>query len=87
VLGKYQPRRARPCANRNTSEEVNGDAGAICEIKLRFDCINVFGEVYQLRDGTGLGGNATQYGQRGTFLMNVLDFRALSLPLLILEIH
>jgi hypothetical protein len=33
----------RPCANRDTSEEVNGDDGAICEIKLRFDCINVFG--------------------------------------------
>jgi hypothetical protein len=68
-------------------EEVNGDAGAICEIKLRFDCIDVFDEVYQLRDGTGLGGNAAQYGQRRTFLMNVLDFRALSLPLLLLEIH
>ncbi|MFZ3376516.1 MAG: TonB-dependent receptor, partial [Chthoniobacterales bacterium] len=42
--------------------------GAIREIKLRFDCINVSDEVYKLRDGTGLGINAAQYGQRRTFL-------------------
>ena len=41
---------------------------AIREIKLRFDCINVFDQVYELRDGTGLGINAAQYGQRRTFL-------------------
>ena len=40
----------------------------IREIKLRFDCVNVFDEVYKLRDGTGLGINAAQYGQRRTFL-------------------
>jgi outer membrane receptor protein involved in Fe transport len=37
------------------------------QIKLRFDCINVFDEVYKLRDGTGLGIHAAQYGQRRTF--------------------
>ncbi len=42
--------------------------GAIREMKLRFDCVNVFDEVYELRDGTGLGINAAQYGQRRTFL-------------------
>jgi len=40
----------------------------IREIRLRFDCVNVFDEVYKLRDGTGLGINAAQYGQRRTFL-------------------
>lgn len=42
--------------------------GAIREVKLRFDCINVFDEVYRLRDGTGLGISASQYGHRRTFL-------------------
>jgi outer membrane receptor protein involved in Fe transport len=40
----------------------------IREVKLRFDCINVFDEVYRLRDGSGLGISASQYGQRRTFL-------------------
>jgi outer membrane receptor protein involved in Fe transport len=38
------------------------------EVKLRFDIINVFDEVYQLRSGTGIGVEAPQYGQRRTFL-------------------
>ena len=42
--------------------------GAVRAVKLRFDCINVFDEVYQLRNGTGLGISASQYGQRRTFL-------------------
>jgi outer membrane receptor protein involved in Fe transport len=37
-------------------------------VKLRFDCLNVADEVYQLRDGSGIGINAAQYGQRRTFL-------------------
>lgn len=43
-------------------------SSAIRQIKLRFDCINVFDEVYQLRNGTGLGISASQYGHRRTFL-------------------
>jgi outer membrane receptor protein involved in Fe transport len=45
--------------------------GAIRQVKLRFDCINVFDEVYQLRNGTGLGISASQYGHRRTFLAGV----------------
>ena len=37
-------------------------------LKLRFDCLNVSDEVYQLRNGTGLGISASQYGHRRTFL-------------------
>ena len=37
-------------------------------VKLRFDCLNVFDEVYQLRNGTGLGISASQYGHRRMFL-------------------
>ena len=38
------------------------------QVKLRVDCINVFDEVYQLRNGTGLGILASQYGHRRMFL-------------------
>ncbi len=37
-------------------------------VTLRLDCLNVFDEVYRLRDGSGLGIAASQYGQRRTFL-------------------
>jgi hypothetical protein len=37
-------------------------------LKVRFDCINVADEVYELRNGTGLGINAAHYRQRRTFL-------------------
>ena len=37
-------------------------------VRLRFDCLNVFDEVYQLRNGTGVGISACQYGHRRTFL-------------------
>ena len=37
-------------------------------VKLRLDCINVADEVYLLRNGSGLGISASQYGQRRTFL-------------------
>ena len=46
-------------------------SGLIRAVKLRFDCINVFDEVYQLRNGTGLGISASQYGQRRTFLFGI----------------
>ncbi len=37
------------------------------EVKLRFDCLNVFDEVYELRNGSGLGIAAPAYGQRRGF--------------------
>ncbi len=44
------------------------------EFKLRFDIVNIFDEVYELRDGTGVGVGAPQFGQRrgyyGGFSMN-----------------
>ncbi len=40
-------------------------------VKLRFDVINLFDEVYQIRSGTGVGVAAPQYGQRRTFLMGL----------------
>lgn len=40
-------------------------------VTLRFDVINVFDQVYQLRNGTGIGVGAPQYGQRRTFLVGL----------------
>ena len=37
-------------------------------MELRFDVINLFDEIYQIRSGTGLGVFAPQFGPRRTFL-------------------
>lgn len=38
---------------------------------IRFDVINVFDEVYEIRDGSGIGVFAPQYGPRRTFFVGV----------------
>lgn len=40
-------------------------------VKLRFDIVNVFDETYPLRDGSGLGVGAAQYGQRRGFYVGL----------------
>ena len=35
--------------------------------KIRFDIVNLFDEVYELRDGSGIGVGAPQFGQRRGF--------------------
>jgi len=40
-------------------------------IKLRFDVINVFDEIYVLRNGSGIGVGAPQYGQRRAFMLGL----------------
>jgi outer membrane receptor protein involved in Fe transport len=40
-------------------------------VQLRFDVINVFDEVYQIRSGSGIGVGAPQCGQRRTFLVGL----------------
>jgi len=42
-------------------------SGGIREVKLRFDCLNVFDEVYEIRNGTGIGIAAPAYGPRRAF--------------------
>jgi outer membrane receptor protein involved in Fe transport len=44
------------------------DASGRNIVKFRFDILNLFDESYQLRDGTGVGVAAAQYGQRRSFL-------------------
>jgi outer membrane receptor protein involved in Fe transport len=40
-------------------------------VKLRFDIVNLFDERYQLRDGSGLGVSAAQYGERRGFFLGL----------------
>jgi len=40
-------------------------------LELRFDIINLFDAVYQIRNGTGVGVGAPQFGPRRTFLAGV----------------
>jgi outer membrane receptor protein involved in Fe transport len=39
----------------------------ISELKLRFDCINLLDEIYEIRNGTGVGIAAPAYGPRRGF--------------------
>jgi outer membrane receptor protein involved in Fe transport len=47
------------------------DQGDKNVVKVRFDVVNVFDEVYQLRDGTGVGVGAPQFGERRGFFAGV----------------
>ncbi|MDP9172355.1 MAG: TonB-dependent receptor [Planctomycetota bacterium] len=40
-------------------------------VKFRFDIVNLFDQSYQLRNGTGIGVGAPQYGQRRAFLFGL----------------
>jgi outer membrane receptor protein involved in Fe transport len=40
---------------------------SVGDLKLRFDCLNVFDQVYELRNGSGLGIAAPAYGPRRGF--------------------
>ena len=40
-------------------------------VKLRLDILNIFNESYQLRDGSGIGVAAPQYGARRSFLVGI----------------
>ena len=47
---------------------VSGDLGKAGPLDLRFDIINVGDEKYEIRDGTGVGVGAPQFGpRRGLF--------------------
>ena len=39
--------------------------------QLRLDAINLFDHSYQIRDGSGVGVGAPQFGQRRTFLVSL----------------
>ena len=47
------------------------DRGRLKGFELRFDVINLFDRVYQIRDGSGVGISAPQYGPRQAFYFGV----------------
>ena len=55
----------------NASVAQNIPIGLGKGTQLRFDAINLFDTVYQLRDGEGVGVGAPQFGQRQTFLLTL----------------
>ena len=40
-------------------------------LTARFDIINAFDEIYQIRDGTGVGVGAPQFGARRGFFVGL----------------
>jgi outer membrane receptor protein involved in Fe transport len=44
------------------------DTGFLKGMGLRFDVLNLFDQIYQIRSGTGLGVFPPQFGPRRTFL-------------------
>ena len=53
--------------NLGFSQRFNTTSGVLKGVELRFDVINLFDRVYQIRDGSGVGISASQYGQRQSF--------------------
>jgi outer membrane receptor protein involved in Fe transport len=55
--------------NLGVSHEFAPPAPGLKPLTLRFDIVNVFDEIYQIRDGSGIGVFAPQFGpRRGYFL-------------------
>jgi len=42
-------------------------SGGVSQLKLRFDCLNLFDQVYEIRNGSGIGIAAPAYGPRRAF--------------------
>jgi outer membrane receptor protein involved in Fe transport len=47
------------------------DTGIYKGLELRFDIINLFDQVYEIRNGTGVGVGAPQFGPRRSFLAGI----------------
>jgi len=41
------------------------------KVEVRFDVINLFDEVYEIRDGTGVGAGAPEFGPRRGFFVGL----------------
>ena len=45
------------------------DQDGLKGLSVRFDVINAFDQIYQIRNGTGVGVGASQYGPRRGFFL------------------
>ena len=57
-------------ANFGIAQNFDGP-GALKGLSVRFDVINVFDKTYLIRDGSGVGVGAPQYGARRGFFFGV----------------
>ena len=65
--GAHVPPTPRPIsASRTRSSDPDGKP-----ITVRFDVVNVFDTVYEIRDGSGIGVFAPQFGERRGFFVGV----------------
>jgi hypothetical protein len=55
----------------NLSLSHRFEGGPVGPIELRADLINAFDEVYEIRNGTGVGVGAPQYGPRGGLFFGI----------------
>jgi outer membrane receptor protein involved in Fe transport len=55
----------------NTGIEHEFKLAGMGVFKVRFDIVNLFDKVYEIRDGSGIGVFAPQYGQRRGFYAGV----------------
>jgi outer membrane receptor protein involved in Fe transport len=55
----------------NVGAEQSFKLGSSHDLKLRLDVVNLADKSYELRDGTGVGVNAAQYGERRGFFGSV----------------
>ncbi|PYL58670.1 MAG: hypothetical protein DMF30_01895 [Verrucomicrobia bacterium] len=51
----------------NLSLQRNLKIPRVGNFKVRFDVVNLFDKIYELRDGSGIGVGAPQFGQRRGF--------------------
>ncbi|MFL6515022.1 MAG: hypothetical protein ACJ8M1_08375 [Chthoniobacterales bacterium] len=54
-------------ATLNTSLQRSIKIKGVGTFKVRFDVVNLFDHIYQLRDGSGIGVGAPQFGRRRGF--------------------
>lgn len=57
--------------NLGIGQRFNTTSGALKGVELRFDVVNLFDRVYQIRDGSGVGISASQYGPRQAFYAGI----------------
>jgi hypothetical protein len=65
--GFANTQKGHPYETVNLSLQRNVTVANIGSFKIRFDVVNVFDKIYELRDGSGIGVGAPQFGQRRGF--------------------
>ncbi|MBA3960784.1 MAG: TonB-dependent receptor [Chthoniobacterales bacterium] len=65
--GFANTQKLHPYETLNLGVERDIPLGGVRALKVRFDVVNLLDKIYELRDGSGIGVGAPQYGQRRGF--------------------